>query len=119
MKTFGQFCPLAQATQLLCERWTLLVVRELVAGLGKSGNRDVPERARRRCRHCNQEPIGHDDSGLDLPDGVRRRRQTGKYRGLRRRKANDKLIGLVAGEWAVATWLARGCAPTGLGIDRG
>ena len=32
MKSFGQFCPLAQATQLLCERWTLLVVRELVAG---------------------------------------------------------------------------------------
>ena len=32
MKKFGQFCPLAQATQLLCERWTLLVVRELVAG---------------------------------------------------------------------------------------
>ncbi len=32
MKTFGQFCPLAQAAQLLCERWTLLVVRELVAG---------------------------------------------------------------------------------------
>jgi DNA-binding HxlR family transcriptional regulator len=33
MKSFGQFCPLAQATQLLCERWTLLVVRELVAKL--------------------------------------------------------------------------------------
>jgi DNA-binding HxlR family transcriptional regulator len=32
MKSFGQFCPLAQATQLLCQRWTLLVVRELVAG---------------------------------------------------------------------------------------
>ena len=32
MKSFGQFCPLAQAAQLLCERWTLLVVRELVAG---------------------------------------------------------------------------------------
>lgn len=32
MKIYGQFCPLAQATQLLCERWTLLVVRELIAG---------------------------------------------------------------------------------------
>lgn len=32
MKPYGQFCPLAQATQLLCERWTLLVVRELIAG---------------------------------------------------------------------------------------
>jgi DNA-binding HxlR family transcriptional regulator len=32
MKIYGQFCPLAQATQLLCERWTLLVVREFIAG---------------------------------------------------------------------------------------
>ncbi len=32
MKTYGQFCPLAQATQLLCERWTLIIVRELMAG---------------------------------------------------------------------------------------
>lgn len=32
MKTYGQFCPLAQATQLLCERWTFIIVRELMAG---------------------------------------------------------------------------------------
>lgn len=32
MKSYGQFCPLAQAAQLLCERWTLLLVRELIAG---------------------------------------------------------------------------------------
>ena len=32
MKSYGQFCPLAQAAQLLCERWTLVLVRELVAG---------------------------------------------------------------------------------------
>lgn len=32
MKSYGQFCPLAQATQILCERWTLIVVRELIAG---------------------------------------------------------------------------------------
>lgn len=32
MKTYGQFCPLAQAAQLLCERWTLLIIRELSAG---------------------------------------------------------------------------------------
>ena len=37
MKSFGQFCPLAQATQLLCERWTLLVVRELIAGSTRFG----------------------------------------------------------------------------------
>lgn len=32
MKSYGQFCPLAQATQLLCERWTFIVIRELIAG---------------------------------------------------------------------------------------
>lgn len=32
MTSYGQFCPLAQATQLLCERWTLIVVREFIAG---------------------------------------------------------------------------------------
>ncbi|NBB92354.1 MAG: transcriptional regulator [Gammaproteobacteria bacterium] len=29
---YGQFCPLAKAAEVLCERWTLLVVRELTAG---------------------------------------------------------------------------------------
>lgn len=32
MKSYGQFCPLAQATQLLCKPWTLIIVRELTAG---------------------------------------------------------------------------------------
>ncbi|MGD9843353.1 MAG: winged helix-turn-helix transcriptional regulator, partial [Steroidobacteraceae bacterium] len=31
-KGYGQFCPLAKAAKLLCERWTMIVVRELVAG---------------------------------------------------------------------------------------
>ena len=37
MKKYGQFCPLAQATQLLCERWTLIIVRELIAGSTRFG----------------------------------------------------------------------------------
>lgn len=32
MTTYGQFCPVAKAMELLDERWTLLVVRELVCG---------------------------------------------------------------------------------------
>lgn len=32
MSTYGQFCPVAQAMELLGERWTLLVVRELLEG---------------------------------------------------------------------------------------
>ncbi|WP_454044268.1 winged helix-turn-helix transcriptional regulator [Cellulosimicrobium sp. Marseille-Q8652] len=32
MATYGQFCPVAKAMEVLDERWTLLVVRELLAG---------------------------------------------------------------------------------------
>ena len=29
---YGQFCPLAKATEILCEKWILLIVRELLMG---------------------------------------------------------------------------------------
>ena len=32
MSAYGQFCPVAKAMEVLDERWTLLVVRELLAG---------------------------------------------------------------------------------------
>ncbi len=32
MSTYGQFCPVAKAMELLDERWTMLVVRELLEG---------------------------------------------------------------------------------------
>jgi len=32
MTSYGQFCPVAKAMELLDERWTMLVVRELVSG---------------------------------------------------------------------------------------
>lgn len=32
MHTYGQFCPVARAMELLDERWTLLVIRELLEG---------------------------------------------------------------------------------------
>ena len=32
MKTYGQYCSVARALDLLGERWTLLVVRELLCG---------------------------------------------------------------------------------------
>lgn len=31
-ESYGQFCPIAQAAEVLTERWTLLVVRELLSG---------------------------------------------------------------------------------------
>lgn len=32
MATYGQFCPVAKASDLFCERWTPLIIRDLVAG---------------------------------------------------------------------------------------
>src|SRR5262249_19885760 len=32
MKSYGQFCPVAKAAELFCERWTPLIVRDLSAG---------------------------------------------------------------------------------------
>ncbi|WP_420325007.1 winged helix-turn-helix transcriptional regulator [Mameliella sp.] len=32
MKTYGQFCPVAKAAELFCERWNALIIRDLAAG---------------------------------------------------------------------------------------
>ncbi|MGE0846533.1 MAG: winged helix-turn-helix transcriptional regulator [Flavobacteriaceae bacterium] len=32
MKSYGQFCPVAKAAELFCERWTPLILRDLGAG---------------------------------------------------------------------------------------
>lgn len=32
MKTYGQYCPIARASEILAERWTLIIVRNLLAG---------------------------------------------------------------------------------------
>jgi DNA-binding HxlR family transcriptional regulator len=32
MKSYGQFCPVAKASEVFCERWTALIIRELASG---------------------------------------------------------------------------------------
>lgn len=32
MSGYGQFCPVAKASEVIAERWTMLVIRELIAG---------------------------------------------------------------------------------------
>ena len=41
---YGQYCPLALAVELLCERWTLLVVSRLIDGCSQFNeiHRGVP-----------------------------------------------------------------------------
>lgn len=42
--SYGQFCPVAMAAEILCARWTLLVVRELLCGSNRFNDlrRGVP-----------------------------------------------------------------------------
>lgn len=42
--SYGQFCPVAMASEVLCTRWTMVLVRELVAGSTRFGDlrRGVP-----------------------------------------------------------------------------
>ena len=32
MKSYGQFCPVAKAAEVFCERWTPLILRDLALG---------------------------------------------------------------------------------------
>ena len=32
MRGYGQFCPVAKAAEVVAERWTPLVIREMIAG---------------------------------------------------------------------------------------
>lgn len=44
MKGYGQFCPIAKAAEIFCERWTALVIRNLGAGADRFNDihRGVP-----------------------------------------------------------------------------
>ena len=33
MYQYGQYCPVARATEILADRWTPLIIRELLAGI--------------------------------------------------------------------------------------
>lgn len=71
MTTYGQFCPVAKAAELLDQRWMLLVVRELVAGSDRFTDihRGVPRMSRtllsRRLRQLVSEGLveRHEDDG--------------------------------------------------------
>jgi DNA-binding HxlR family transcriptional regulator len=45
MKTYGQFCPVAKAAELFCERWTALILRDLGLGVSRFAQlqRGVPQ----------------------------------------------------------------------------
>lgn len=72
MKTYGQFCSIARALDLLGERWTLLIVRELLCGSRRFGEvrRGIPRISRTMLAARLRELL---DAGVisreDSPDG--------------------------------------------------
>ncbi|WP_306007204.1 winged helix-turn-helix transcriptional regulator [Aquicoccus porphyridii] len=63
MKSYGQFCPIAKAAEIFCERWTALVIRNLGAGAERFNDihRGVPHMSAtlltRRLRHLEAEGL--------------------------------------------------------------
>ena len=57
MKSYGQFCPVAKAAEIFCERWTALILRDLAAGAQRFAElrRGVP--LSRRLRQLEAEGI--------------------------------------------------------------
>ena len=56
MKGYGQFCPVAKAAEIVGERWSILVIRELAAG-SDSFNDLGPELQEEIIRRTEHEPL--------------------------------------------------------------
>ena len=63
MKGYGQFCPMAKATELIGEKWTLLVLRELLLGttrfndFQRARSRMSPTLLAKRLRHLEESGV--------------------------------------------------------------
>ena len=76
MRTYAQYCPIVRAIEVLGERWTLLIVREMLTGSRRFNDmiRGLPGLSRallaRRLRQLEAAGIvtKHADGGYDLTD---------------------------------------------------
>lgn len=75
MKGYGQFCPVAQALEIFGERWTLLVIRELLEGSTRFSDiqRGVPLMSRsilaqRLASLCDAGVVARVDGGYELTE---------------------------------------------------
>ena len=92
MRGYGQFCPVAQALEVIGERWTLLVVRELLMGSTRFGElqRGVPLMSRSMLA---QRLRALEDAGVI----VREARPSGAGHSYRLTQAGEELRPIVEG----------------------
>jgi DNA-binding HxlR family transcriptional regulator len=104
MRTHGQFCSVARALELLGERWTLLIVRELLSGSRRFADvqRGIPRISRTMLSARFRE----------LRDAGVVTRQDGDVSGYRLTEAGLELAGVVReiGTWG-QRWLPRELRP--------
>ncbi len=93
-RTYGQFCPVSKATEVFCERWTPLIVRELL--LGSSRFNEI----RRGVPTCSTALLSQRLKGLERA-GVVVRREDEDGVGYELTPAGWELLPLVQalGEW--------------------
>lgn len=97
MSGYGEFCPVAKAMEVLDERWTLLVVRELLLGsrrfndLRRGNPRMSPALLSKRLKSLERA-------------GVVRREEVGGHASYRLTESGEELRGIVE---ALGTWGTR------------
>src|SRR5512140_1267360 len=110
MKSYGQFCSVARALDLLGERWTLLIVRELLSGSTRFGDvrRGIPRISRTMLAARLRELL---DAGVITRDG-----DDGPTYALT--EAGHELMNTVRdlGTWG-QKWLPRTLPPEELDVD--
>lgn len=93
--TYGQYCPLSLAAELLCERWTLLVVSRILSGCTRFNeiHRGVPR--------MSPSLLSQRLSELESAGILHRRRGPGGSCEYRLTRAGHELEGIVEG---LASW---------------
>ena len=59
MRTYGQFCPIARGSEILAERWTPIILRNLLLGCRTFNEIAAGARCGRSC-HGKRLLVGHD-----------------------------------------------------------
>lgn len=93
--SYGQFCPVSKAAEIVCERWTPLIVRELLVGSTRFNE------IRRGLPGCSTALLSHRLRTLEHAGVVRRRAADGGAVTYQLTRAGWELLPLIQGlgEW--------------------
>lgn len=94
MKGYGQFCPIAKASEIVSERWTILVLRELGAGSETFNNL-------RKGLPLMSPSLLSTRLALLVSSGIVDRKQENSHVRYHLTKAGDELLNII---WQLGTW---------------